>query len=109
MLRIELAHSRQKDTARLAVPDTQRPKLMPYPVAGAQVDRRGPRQRRHGVHGAELALQARLGSGRVVLTPQQTGDEQIERVQSVLVCFFGRAVYGAQCLDAVVYGADAGG
>lgn len=54
MPRIELAHSRQKDT----VPDPKGPKLMAYPMAGAQLDGRGSRQRRHGVHGAELALQA---------------------------------------------------
>ncbi|KAF7164227.1 hypothetical protein CNMCM6106_000808 [Aspergillus hiratsukae] len=88
MPRIELAHSRKQDTARLAVPDPQRPKLMTYPVAGAQLHRRLARQRRHGVHGAELALQARVGLGPVMLTPQQARDEQIERVQGVLVCFF---------------------
>jgi hypothetical protein len=88
------------------VPDPQRAQLMAYPVAGAQLDRPA-RQRRHGVHGAKLALQARVAVGTVMPAPQQARDEQLQRVRGVRVCRFGGAGRGAQRLDAVVYSADA--
>lgn len=43
-----------------------------------------------------------------MFAPQQAWDEQLQRVHGVRVCRLGGPRRGAQRLDAVVYGADAG-